>query len=130
MRSGGRLRLVMASLKEEVDGAVIRIAMSVKLKKESIEEYRECQRNVWPEVEETIRKLGFRNLSIFLSGETLFLYQEYDGPEPVEDAFAKYVMNEKCRKWEELIGKYQAASPNALPGLRWTQMEEIYHLEK
>ena len=106
-----------------------RVAMTVKLKQDLIEEYKEQHKKIWPEIEEMIRKSGFRNLSIFLSGDTLFLYQEYDGPQPIEDAFAQYVMDEKCRKWEELMGKFQVASPNALPGIKWAQMEEIYHLD-
>jgi len=108
---------------------MIRIAMTVKNKPNLVEEYKECHRNVWPEIEQMQRRSGFRNVSIFLSGDTLFLYQEYHGSQPIEEAFAQYAANEKCREWEKLMNKYQVASANSLPRIKWAKMEEVYHFE-
>ena len=106
-----------------------RVAMTVKIRPELIEEYKQYHRNVWPEIEQMQRRLGFRNVSIFFCGDTLFLYQEYHGSQSIEQAWAEYSANEKCQEWEKLMSKYQVRSPNALPGIKWAQMEEVYHFD-
>ena len=106
---------------------MIRIAMTVKIRPDLIEEYKQYHRNVWPEIEQMQRRLGFRNVSIFFSGDTLFLYQEYCGDKPIEGAWSEYTSNEKCREWESLMSKFQVASPNSLPGIKWARTEEVYH---
>ncbi len=109
---------------------MLRIGMTVKIQKELIEEYKAYHRQVWPEVEQMMTVCGFRNVSIFLHENTLFLYQEYHGPIPIEAAYRKYAENAKCRKWEEVMSQFQEQSQNSLPGIRWTRMEEVYHFER
>jgi L-rhamnose mutarotase len=36
--------------------------------------------------------------------------------------------NPKVQEWEELMSNYQQALPNAKPGEKWIQMEQIFKL--
>ena len=52
-----------------------RVGFVFKIKKESINEYKEHHKKVWPEMLEALRKHGWRNYSIFLKPDgTLFGY--------------------------------------------------------
>ena len=101
--------------------------MTVKIRRELVEEYKAYHRQVWPEVEYMMTLSGFRNVSIFLHDNTLFLYQEYHGSIPIEEVYRKYAGDPKCREWEEVMSRFQENSENSLPGIRWTRMQEIYH---
>jgi len=106
---------------------MLRIGMTVKIQKELIEEYKALHRQVWPEVEQMMGVCGFRNVSIFFHENTLFLYQEYHGSSPIEEAYRNYAQNPKCREWEDTMSRFQENSENSLPGIRWTRMQEVYH---
>ena len=107
-----------------------RIAMGVKIRQKFIPQYKRFHKHVWPEVETMMRKLGFRNVSIFLCGDTLFLYQEYFGSQPIEEAYAEYARNETCQRWEKAMSKIQLQSSGTLRGVNWMRLEELYHFEK
>ena len=102
--------------------------MTVRIKPDLLDEYRRMHAAVWTEVEAKLRELGFRKISIFSSGSTLFMYQEYEGTGPIEAAYEQYAADEACQRWERLMGRFQETSPGSLPGVRWTVMEEVYYL--
>ena len=43
-----------------------RVAFILKVKEERIEEYKEYHRNVWPEVNDALRRNGWRNYTLFM----------------------------------------------------------------
>ena len=107
---------------------MIRTGMTVRVRPDLVDEYRKTHAQVWPEVESALLELGFRKISIFHAGSLLFMYQEYAGSLPIEEAYASYAANDACRRWEQLMGRFQEGESGSLPGIRWTNMEEIYHL--
>jgi L-rhamnose mutarotase len=104
-----------------------RIGLTVKINPQMIAEYKELHSKVWPAVQEQLKALGFRNLSIFHDENTLFLYQEYHGRIPIEKAYEEYAKNTSCQKWEQLMERFQEPGSGALAGVRWTPMQEVYH---
>src|SRR5690242_21863701 len=56
-----------------------RYGMTIGLKPEAQEEYRQCHTAVWPDVLDMIRKCHIRNYSIYLKNGILFSYFEYHG---------------------------------------------------
>jgi L-rhamnose mutarotase len=91
-----------------------------------IEAYKEYHRNVWPEVEEQLRKLGVTKMRIFLLGRHLFMYME--APDTFDpDAFdVQWLEEPRCVAWEEIMEHYFAPLPEARPGEWWLAMEPIY----
>jgi len=106
-----------------------RIGMIVGVRPELIEEYKEYHRSVWPEIEEILHRVGFRNLSIYFHGNVMFMYHEYVGERPIEEARDEYAASEKTQEWEALMGKYQVPLPDSPEGVRWVPMDELYHLD-
>ena len=45
---------------------------------ETINEYKEFHKNVWPEVKQGLSDIGIKEMKIFLSGNRLFMFFTYD----------------------------------------------------
>jgi len=105
-------------------------ALDLKEDVKLIEEYKEHHRNVWPEIEESIKKSGILNLEIYCVHNRLFMIMK------TEESFSFEVKdkldnkNEKVQEWETLMWKYQQALPIAKKGEKWILMEKIYTLQK
>jgi len=93
-----------------------------------IEAYKEYHRNVWPEVEGQLAKLGVAKMRIFLLGRRLFMYIETTDDFDSCGFAAKWMQEPKCVAWEEIMQKFQEPLPEAKPGEWWLTMETIYQL--
>lgn len=93
-----------------------------------IAEYKKYHEKIWPEITESIKSAGIKNLDIYLVGNRLFMIME------VNDLFSfkkKTEMdnnNPKVHEWETLMWKYQKALPFAQKGEKWLLMDKIYEL--
>ena len=107
-----------------------RFAMTLNLKDdpEAIRKYVEYHRNVWPEVEASLKSVGIRKMRIYLVGRRLFMYCEArEGFDPARD-FASYQRDARTKEWDALMRTFQELAPEARPGEWWSPMEEVYHL--
>lgn len=110
---------------------MISFAMTLNLKDdpETIHRYVECHRQVWPEVQASLRSIGLQNMRIFLKGRRLFMYGEaMDGFEPSRD-FASYLRDDKTKEWDALMRTFQEPVPEAAAGEWWSPMEEVFALD-
>jgi len=109
---------------------MLRIAQTIRLLPERREEYLALHREVWPGVEAALHAANVRNYSIFLRGETLFGYFEYDG-EDFEADMATIAADPETRRWWQLTDPCQAPWPDdAGVGGRWSDLTEIWHLNE
>jgi L-rhamnose mutarotase len=107
-----------------------RYCLALDLKDDAglIDEYKDYHRAVWPEIKESIVSSGIVDMQIYLAGNRLFMIVE------AEDSFsfqAKAVAdagNPMVQRWEELMWTFQQALPQARPGEKWMQMEQIFSL--
>ena len=68
-------------------------------------------------------------MKIYLHGQRLFMYMEaVDEFDPARD-FAKYADDPCGREWDELMRRFQAPVPGAIPGEWWAAMEEVFDLD-
>ena len=111
-----------------MSNVVRHVGMTVRLKPELLDEYVQHHRAVWPEVKSALRKVGIGNLSLFLQGEMLFMYMEYRGEGPYEDAMAKYITLPRVAEWEELMKKYKVVPEDGSAETGFSEMREIFHL--
>jgi L-rhamnose mutarotase len=96
----------------------------------AIAAYKKYHRNVWPEIEQTQRRLGVKKIRIFLHGRRLFLYIEAGDNYDLAKASAEYMKVSKAVEWERLMREnFQEQLPEAKAGEWWLPMEPIYELE-
>lgn len=107
---------------------VHRVASIIRLKSESVDEYLEYHRNVWPEVLEQITASGIHNYSIFQFGEQLFSYFEYYGDD-FEADMEKMAAHEPTQKWWAIQEQLQIPYQERNPGEWWMQIPEIFHTD-
>lgn len=106
-------------------------AMSVNLKddEEVIEKYKAYHANTWPEVIDSLKRVGIVDMKIYLLGRRLFMFiQTEDHFEPEID-FPKYLtLHPRCQEWEDLMSTFQEKLPEAQPHEKWALMEKVFQL--
>lgn len=91
--------------------------------------YEEHHRAVWPKVVAALRAAGMQRMRIFRHGTRLFMYCEGpDGFDPARD-YQQYAADPECRKWDELMRRFQRPVPGASAGAWWSPMEVVFDLE-
>ena len=111
----------------ERHGSVIRV------KPETLEEYKVYHANVWLEVLDMIKQCNIRNYSIYL-GELekgkfyLFSYFEYVGDD-FEGDMEKIAAVPMSRKWWDLTDPCQIPLDTRAEGEMWMNMEEVFHTD-
>jgi L-rhamnose mutarotase len=108
---------------------VKRIAQIARLIPERREEYLTLHREVWPGVEATLRAAHISNYSIFIHGDTLFAYYEYDGDDFDAD-LATIKADPESQRWWTFTDPCQEPWPDSATGSRWTDLPEIWHLSE
>ena len=79
-----------------------RYASVIKIRPETIAEYKRYHAAVWPEVLDTIRRCNIRNYSIYLKDDFLFGYFEYHGADYAAD-MAQMAADPKTQAWWALM---------------------------
>ena len=95
----------------------------------AIAAYRKHHRAVWPEVQRSLRRVGIRNMDIYLLGRRLVMVLETPGRFDRRRAFARHLRSHpRCAEWEKLMKTFQKRPPGARPGEWWVRMEPVFHL--
>ncbi|WP_266202395.1 L-rhamnose mutarotase [Pontibacter kalidii] len=93
-----------------------------------ISEYEEHHRQVWPEIQASIKEAGIRHMEIYRWGNRLFMVMETEDDFSFERKAALDASNPKVQEWEELMWQYQQALPGVAAGEKWQLMERIFAL--
>ena len=106
------------------------LACDLKDNPELIKEYRKWHEpgGVWPEVLDSLKESGIRDMEIYLQGCRLILVMETDDDFSLEHKAELDRNNPKVVEWENLMWKYQEAVPGAPPDQKWTPMEMVFKL--
>lgn len=95
-----------------------------------IAEYKRRHEKIWPEITQSIKDAGVKNLEIYLLGTRLFMILEAGPGFSFKEKARADQANSKVREWEELMWKFQQPLPQAKPGEKWLPMERIFKLER
>jgi L-rhamnose mutarotase len=106
------------------------LALDLKNDEALIKEYEAHHQKVWPEILQSIRKAGIKQMKIYRTGNRLFMIMKTDDDFSFENKAAADASNKKVQEWEELMWKYQQAIPLSKPGEKWVRMEKIFDLKK
>ena len=85
-------------------------------------------KQVWPEINQSIKNSGVYNAEIFQTGNRLFMILEVDDSFSFERKAALDNSNPKVQEWEALIWEFQEALANTPAGSKWLLLDEIYNL--
>jgi L-rhamnose mutarotase len=95
----------------------------------AIDAYRRHHAHVWPEVIESLRRAGVRQMDIHLLGRRLVMIVELEDGLDVNRAFAAHrASNARVVEWEALMRTLQEPVAAAGPGDWWAIMEPVFHL--
>lgn len=109
-----------------------RYCLSLDLKEDDklIEEYEAYHKKVWPEIIDSIKVSGIKQMEIYRVGNRLFMIMETGEDFSFESKTIADKSNLKVKEWEELMWKYQQALPGSKPGEKWILMQKIFDLQE
>jgi L-rhamnose mutarotase len=110
-----------------------RHVLTVDLKDDpaAIAAYREHHNHVWPEVVESLRAAGVRQMDIHLLGRRLVMVVELEDGLDIARVFARHAASSpRVAEWERLMKSLQQPPPGAKPGEWWASMEPVYRLDR
>ena len=91
-----------------------------------IKEYEAWHRDVWPEVLESLRDSGIKEMTIYRLQNRLCMIMEVAEHFSFEAKAAADLLNTRVQEWEELMWHFQRPLPWAKPGEKWLPMEPIF----
>jgi L-rhamnose mutarotase len=104
------------------------LALDLKDDPALIKEYEDHHKAVWPQILQSIRESGIQAMSIYRTGNRLFMIMEVSDDFSFARKGEMDAANPKVQEWEELMWNYQQALPTAAPGEKWVLMEKIFEL--
>lgn len=90
-------------------------------------EWHHAPENFWPEIGQSIREAGVKEMEIYRFGNRLVMVMEVDDTFSFE-RMNQINQNEKSVAWEALMWDFQQAVPGAKPGEKWVLMERMFTL--
>jgi L-rhamnose mutarotase len=97
-----------------------------------IAEYERWHRpeNIWPEIVESIRAAGIRDMQIFRAGNRLFMVMDVDEDFSPAAKAAADAADPRVQAWETLMSKFQQPLPFAEPGGKWVPMTRMFSFKE
>jgi L-rhamnose mutarotase len=97
-----------------------------------IAEYERWHRpeNIWPEIVESIRAAGIRDMQIFRAGNRLFMVMDVDRDFSPAAKAAADAADPRVQAWEALMWQFQQPLPFAKPGAKWVEMTRLFSLKE
>ena len=94
-----------------------------------VETYTRHHRDVWPEVQASLRQAGVEQMDIYLLGHRLVMVVETRDTIDYRTAFAAHASSSpRVAEWERLMKSLQEPAADARAGEWWAAMEPVFHL--
>lgn len=110
-----------------------RYVLTVKLKDEPgiVESYSRHHREIWPEVQASLRQAGVEEMDIYLLGRSLVMVVDMREGVDYRTAFTSHASSSpRVAEWERLMKSLQEPSAEARAGEWWAAMEPVFHLNQ
>jgi L-rhamnose mutarotase len=97
----------------------------------AIEAYRRHHRDVWPEVLQSLRGVGVRQMDIHLLGRRAVMIVEMTDGIDYRVAFRAHASSsQRVAQWESLMKTLQEPPAEARPGEWWAFMDPVFHMDQ
>ena len=104
-----------------------RVCFLGRIRAERLAEYRERHERVWPEMLDALRRAGWGNYSLFLTGDGLLVgYLETPDYQAALDRMAETEVN---ARWQEEMAPYFTELDGLPPDQGFRRVAEIFHLD-
>ena len=108
------------------DQPLNRVALRLRVRTDTIDEYRDHHAAVWPEMRDALSRCGWHNYSLFLDDDgTLFGYFETSGS--LDDAVAAMQAEPVNERWQALMAPY-FVTDDAPADRQMRAIDEVFHL--
>jgi len=91
-------------------------------------EYVRLHREVWPEIQKSIRDAGILDMQIYKRDHHLFMIMDTSEEFTLERKATMDAANPKVVEWETLMGKFQEVDESGDPTRRWQVMDKVFQL--
>lgn len=88
-----------------------------------------AKENIWPEVNEGMKKVGIIDMEIYILGNKLFMIMDTVPEFDHDKSMALLATLPRQSEWEKHMARFQNTSENATADEKWQVMERIYKLE-
>ena len=106
-----------------------RVGLLLKVKQERIEEYKARHQEVWPEMQEALRRAGWHNYSLFMREDgLLFGYVEVD--DSLAQAQGRMEHEEANERWQTYMDGFFEVPPGLHADQAFQELEEVFHLDE
>lgn len=97
-----------------------------------IAEYEDWHRpeRIWPDIVDSIRAAGIRELEILRAGNRLVMVMDVPDDFSADGKAAVDAGNPRVQAWEHLMWKFQQPLPFAGPGEKWVRMVSMFSLRQ
>ena len=110
-----------------------RYVFTVNLKDEPhvVDAYLRHHREVWPEVQASLRAAGVEQMDIYLLGRRLVMMVELRQGLDYRTAFLRHASSSpRVAEWERLMKSLQEPAAEARADEWWAAMEPVFHLNQ
>jgi len=110
-----------------------RHVLTVRLKEGPgvVESYTRHHREVWPDVQASLRHCGVEQMDIYLLGRNLVMILEMRNGVDYRTALASHASSSpRVVEWERLMKSLQEPCVGARAGEWWAVMEPVFHLNQ
>jgi L-rhamnose mutarotase len=95
----------------------------------AIAAYCDYHQQVWPEVQESLRRAGVRHMQILIHGRRLVMIVELDNGLDLRRVFANHAASHpRVEEWERLMRSLQEPAAGVPPGEWWAVMDPVFDL--
>jgi len=104
-----------------------RVAFSLQVRPDRLDDYRRHHAEVWPEMLDALRQCGWTNYSLFLRDDGL-LFGFFETPGTLDTAVAAMADEEVNTRWQEFMAPYFGGDDTPADQ-RMVQLAEVFHLD-
>jgi L-rhamnose mutarotase len=104
-----------------------RVCFTLQVKPDRLDEYKRRHREVWPEMQDALRRTGWTNYTLFLRPDGLLIgYLETPDFEAARAAMQREEVN---ARWQAEMSGFFIDEAGRAPDKQMAAFEEVFHLD-
>ncbi len=105
-----------------------RVGFLLKVKESMMEEYKKHHENVWPEMQDALKRAGWHNYTLFIRDDGL-IFGYFETPVDFQTALDKIAQEEVNPRWNAFMEPYFENLGGQLVDQSMVELEEYFHLD-